>query len=105
MGQVRLTCLLENVVDHESLAWWQSCSITCLENRLGKKHYPVVHYETMLPEHTTFCEGSSSVKILLEVYDSMTGSLPFQFSCFIKHLQREFKTCAYFNVQHWHIKH
>lgn len=77
MGQVRLTCLLENVVDHESLAWWQSCSITCLENRLGKKHYPVVHYETMLPEHTTFCEGSSSVKILLEVYDSMTGSLPF----------------------------
>jgi len=38
--------------------------------------------------------------------DNLTGSLPFQLPCFIKHLQADFKTCAYISkrIKHWYIK-
>ena len=93
-------------MDRESLAWWQSCRITLLGDRLERKHNPVLRYETMLPEHTTFHEGSSSVRIFLEMCDNLTGSLPFQLPCFIKHLQADSKTCAYISkrIKHWYIK-
>lgn len=32
----------------------------------------------------------------------LTGSLPIQLPCFIKHLQAEFKTCAYINKRITH---
>lgn len=55
----------------------------------------------------TICqEGSSSVRIFLEMFGDLTGSLPIHLPCFIKHLQAEFKTCAYINkhIKHWYIK-
>lgn len=40
------------------------------------------------------------------MYGDLTGSLPIQLPCFIKHLQAEFKTRAYITkrIKHWYIK-